>query len=559
MVGADVDERKKNDEEDNDGGACFRNHFTTAKILPILLISPLFSHSQTLIHSFANNFTSPFSRKSPQAPPLNLTTTPTLSLTDSLIDSRHRQTYELYGRPEFAPFTSREELPTHLGHAEPFPPPLGQSETDVVPIQVLILLMMMRRVMEVTGVSSFASATASASASTSRRASADDAENNVGGGGGSCGGNDGGGHDVKKNNLVAHQTLPTHVTNTTISTMMTNSSSTKLRRENHCRHRNHHPHRQDPSPIPDLDPDWRCGCTDQHREISPSTTSAASFPSSLVDHTSQNKFPTLPRRRSSSTSTPKRRPEPITIPSRADPRHDRPITPLTGREQKKHLFPFRDRSSSPTTPERESSSSPTYSHHGSPRFSYHLRVPSNMISDQRYMPTSPLSPTMKPSTPQSPRQRPTSSSNTSGMRLNLPRFHPAVYQLPSGPTSPNASAAMQRTPGNPYRLTSETQKVLRQYREFVAGVAMSPRTGSPQFPARPGSPRIRPLGSPGPVTPLTLEGDGDYLGAMSSQHHQTDSSSSTPLGAPTSQQELVEKFIRQEKERAAEKDRLRAK
>lgn len=54
-------------------------------------------------------------------------------------------------------------------------------------------------------------------------------------------------------------------------------------------------------------------------------------------------------------------------------------------------------------------------------------------------------------------------------------------------------------------------------------------------------PRLHPLGSPGPVTPLALEEGGDYLAAGTA-------ASSYRLGG-SAENELVETFIRQERER----------
>ena len=61
---------------------------------------------------------------------------------------------------------------------------------------------------------------------------------------------------------------------------------------------------------------------------------------------------------------------------------------------------------------------------------------------------------------------------------------------------------------------SEHQKALRQYqRELIANAKLaSSAAASPVF-ATNAAPRLDPLGSPGPVTPLALEEEGGYLAA----------------------------------------------
>lgn len=80
---------------------------------------------------------------------------------------------------------------------------------------------------------------------------------------------------------------------------------------------------------------------------------------------------------------------------------------------------------------------------------------------------------------------------------------------------------------------SDAQKHLFVYqRELVAAA----RSQSPSQIDDPESPRLAPLGSPGPVTPLELEGDDGYLvaGARSAGKES----------APSA--ELVDKMIREE-------------
>ncbi|KAF2173197.1 hypothetical protein M409DRAFT_17142 [Zasmidium cellare ATCC 36951] len=166
-------------------------------------------------------------------------------------------------------------------------------------------------------------------------------------------------------------------------------------------------------------------------------------------------------------------------------------------------------------------------------------------------PTSPLSPGFKQSahfdTLQPPQQRPmhsrTSSSKqrrppTNSLKLpSLPRFHPAnfpsahssVQSTPDGTTSPQPPVS----PRAHQRMYSDVQKQLYfNQRELLSRGTSSNSTGKPI------SPRLQPLGSPGPVTPLELEGEEEYLlaGARKSANG-------------TAPQELVEQLIKEETRR----------
>ena len=80
---------------------------------------------------------------------------------------------------------------------------------------------------------------------------------------------------------------------------------------------------------------------------------------------------------------------------------------------------------------------------------------------------------------------------------------------------------------------SDAQKQL--YFNQISAVA---RGGSSNQAGKPVSPRLQPLGSPGPVTPLELEGEEEYLlaGARSAAHDKTP-------------QELMEQLVREETRR----------
>ncbi|KAF2201652.1 hypothetical protein GQ43DRAFT_471606 [Delitschia confertaspora ATCC 74209] len=135
----------------------------------------------------------------------------------------------------------------------------------------------------------------------------------------------------------------------------------------------------------------------------------------------------------------------------------------------------------------------------------------------------PLSPRMDSRTmsSQAPR-RPTlhgrqfSSGTAASLRLpSLPRFHPANFpssQSSSVAGTPATGPSSPQPPLSPrtyHKQYSEAQRqMLMLNRDFLSpGSARSNRTSTP----RPTSPRLCPTGSPGPVTPLELEGAGGYL------------------------------------------------
>lgn len=140
---------------------------------------------------------------------------------------------------------------------------------------------------------------------------------------------------------------------------------------------------------------------------------------------------------------------------------------------------------------------------------------------------------------------------------NLPRFHPAVYQSSNpvstssqsnAPPSPSVQQPQQqqRPSSQSYRVPSASREALRQYRELVASVALTPRSNPPTIYTKPSTPQLDPLGSPGPVTPLALEDSDNYLVAGEMQ-----TSNGTPFLSEGSgpSPELVEKLIQRESER----------
>jgi hypothetical protein len=128
---------------------------------------------------------------------------------------------------------------------------------------------------------------------------------------------------------------------------------------------------------------------------------------------------------------------------------------------------------------------------------------------------------------------------------SLPRFHPANFPSSHGSThsTPDGSSAMTSpqppmSPRTHQRMYSDAQKQLYLHQREVLSAAA--RVTSPGPIRKPISPRLQPLGSPGPVTPLELEGAEGYLiGGVRS--------TSANNAAPSA--ELVEKFIQQEARR----------
>lgn len=110
-------------------------------------------------------------------------------------------------------------------------------------------------------------------------------------------------------------------------------------------------------------------------------------------------------------------------------------------------------------------------------------------------------------------------ANTSSLRLPaLPRFHPANFPSAhsSAQLTPESGTNSPQPPSSPrshQRVISDAQKHLLLYRRETVSMA---RSSSPAQLEKPLSPRLAPLGSPGPVTPLELENSDGYLmaGAM---------------------------------------------
>lgn len=131
-----------------------------------------------------------------------------------------------------------------------------------------------------------------------------------------------------------------------------------------------------------------------------------------------------------------------------------------------------------------------------------------------YTPTSPLSPTTPQSFSALNRQnnrRPAGNMKLSG----LPKYHPANFSSPgnsAAPLSPIASRSITSQP-RPTRGSDAQQKLQQYRRDCLASAAKhSSLLSSGSYPTPSSPPRLTPLMSPGePMTPLQLEGQGDYL------------------------------------------------
>ncbi|TKA83354.1 hypothetical protein B0A55_01026 [Friedmanniomyces simplex] len=130
-------------------------------------------------------------------------------------------------------------------------------------------------------------------------------------------------------------------------------------------------------------------------------------------------------------------------------------------------------------------------------------------------------------------------ANNASLKLpSLPRFHPANYPSPSGHSSSSQQTPDAPSPNGPvsprahHRMLSDAQRQLFLYQREVVSAARAASPGA----ERPKSPRLGPLGSPGPVTPLELEAHEGYLMAGARSAGRKDQSEG----------QLVERLIREE-------------
>ncbi|KAL8906253.1 MAG: hypothetical protein Q9171_006340 [Xanthocarpia ochracea] len=138
------------------------------------------------------------------------------------------------------------------------------------------------------------------------------------------------------------------------------------------------------------------------------------------------------------------------------------------------------------------------------------------VTSLPYTPSSPLSPTVPVQsvpTARQPQVRPSSSSKQ-GRRQpaalaipSLPAFHPANFE--SRKSSPRSSRPGSSSHG---RQVYDAYKQVQQHQDGFINSARNivRNAGNAPLP-QPSSPRLNPLGSPGPITPLTLEEQSDYF------------------------------------------------
>lgn len=247
------------------------------------------------------------------------------------------------------------------------------------------------------------------------------------------------------------------------------------------------------------------------------------------------------------------RPIPIPRPRQPPPIYDDlPVTPLTGRFETDAYLREWELSSLSARSQRAHSSLRS-GRRG--RHSSRTTKASRMRAGRSPFDYSSLvSPTMSMSPRRSASPPPPSSlpqnqgTSVPGFQLgSLPRFHPAVYQ--SASKSHNATgqspSPRQSRQQHTYRTSSGSRDIMWQYRDWM-------ENGSPG----PSAPRLDPLRSPGPVTPLALEDAQGYFvssGSAKVAAERASRESSNKQSGPSP--ELVEKLIARENERARQKNR----
>ncbi|PYH41265.1 uncharacterized protein BP01DRAFT_360540 [Aspergillus saccharolyticus JOP 1030-1] len=241
------------------------------------------------------------------------------------------------------------------------------------------------------------------------------------------------------------------------------------------------------------------------------------------------------------------RPIPIPKRSHSTQAHDFPVTPLTGRFDKGYYFAQREQAL------ERSRDKPAHRQSSRPGHRPHFSESSRMRSDSSTLYAPVATPAMssgRPLSPQPSRARGGNPSKTApSFQLgSLPRFHPAVYQ--GSGTSQTLSAQPPSSPRQSrqhgYRASAGSRDSLFQYRELADGNTL---VKAPSRPLSPSAPRLDPLRSPGPVTPLALEDAGGYLGSGTTADTARESHYSGP--AP----DVVERLIAREAERARQKAR----
>lgn len=239
---------------------------------------------------------------------------------------------------------------------------------------------------------------------------------------------------------------------------------------------------------------------------------------------------------------------PIPIPRRRPSAFDDlPVTPLTARFEKGLYFPHTHR---PVTNDKKEGHARQRRQvrHSSLHNTRRMRSDNSTFCSPVASPTMPTS--GRPDSPQQPRKGQTSPKSVPTFHLGtLPRFHPAVYHQSSTSSQTPPSPRMPKQTN--YRSATGSRDTMRQYRELVEGT-MIPRTPPGPLSPGPSAPRLDPLRSPGPVTPLVLEESSGYLG--SGTGNTVEQSRDKPHSVPNP--ELVEMLIARESEKARQKSKL---
>lgn len=162
-----------------------------------------------------------------------------------------------------------------------------------------------------------------------------------------------------------------------------------------------------------------------------------------------------------------------------------------------------------------------------------------------YTPTSPLSPVQNPAAAPVSAHSAARTKNSNTLRLtNIARLtHPAQQPTVASLDDMAKPPLQLHSPkGQTHpRHYSDAQTALQHYQREIIASATRTRNVTTAITYKPLSPRLLPLGSPGPVTPLKLEEDGGYL--------MTGANKPSVALDEGGQRELVEKLIEEERQR----------
>ncbi|KAI9368179.1 hypothetical protein BJX61DRAFT_239447 [Aspergillus egyptiacus] len=251
------------------------------------------------------------------------------------------------------------------------------------------------------------------------------------------------------------------------------------------------------------------------------------------------------------TLTPyKTRSRPIPIPRSPLNAHeeDIPVTPLTGRFERDY-FPHRDPSPVRSRPSYGSKSSKPSRRNSAYRSSRMRPESTTFVSQFASQPMGfPRSGSPQPALPRG--QSAAKSAPTFHLG-DLPRFHPAVYQSGSSQAMTGQPSSPRQSRQNVYRPGSASRDPISQYRDFVEGVTLQRPPSRPLSPS-PSAPRLNPLRSPGPVTPLALEESGGYLSVGATNRSEL-SSRDVQHSAPTA--DVLDRLINRENEKVRQTSR----